>query len=289
MSIKQLLSIFTLFLCLAEPTCVSAETTQIIRYPRLSALNDPQGEYILELLRQAIKNSGQSYQLIANEDPMQQARAIYEMTTGTGGIDIWWTMTTNERETQLIPIRIPIDKGLIGWRIPLVTMQNSDLLRNVKSIKDLNAFIAGQELDWPDVAILKNNGLLVNTSTSYEPLFNMLKAGRFDYFPRSVFEIQKEVDSHPKHSLAIDKNIILHYPAAVYFFVTPRERKMAEDLQNGLEEMIKNGSFEKIFQKHLQVTIKQANIKQRIVIELTNPLLSTEKLPLNKPELWYRP
>ncbi|MFZ6655345.1 substrate-binding periplasmic protein [Undibacterium sp. TJN19] len=293
MPIKPLLTVLLSVLASmgiwATPLPALADAAKIIRYPRLSAVVDPHGEYIMEILKQAVKSSGQPYQLQASDAPMQQARAIYELTSGMGGIDLLWTMTTDERENQLIPIRIPIDKGLIGWRLPLVTTANSNLLKDVKSVKDLAAFSAGQELDWPDVSILKSNGLPVRTSTSYEPLFNMLKGGRFDYFPRSVFEAQNEFDAHPNHDLHIDKNIILHYPSALYFFVSPREPKMAEDLQAGLEEMIRNGSFERTFQKYLQNPIRNANIRQRNIIVLRNPLLNADKMPLNRPELWFKP
>ncbi|MCH8620397.1 transporter substrate-binding domain-containing protein [Undibacterium sp. TS12] len=274
---------------LTAHTARAAEAARVIRYPRLSAMVDPQSEYMLEILRLAIKSSGQAYQLQPSDAPMQQARAIYEMASGQGKVDLLWTMSTDEREAQLLPIRIPIDKGLIGWRVALLTAGNKAMFKNVRSVKELAAFTAGQELDWPDVGILKSNGLPVSTSTSYEPLFTMLGAGRFDYFPRSVFEVQNEVDAHPGQNLHIDTHILLYYPSALYFFVTPRDPKMAEDLQNGLEEMIRNGSFEKIFQRFQQNFIRNLNLRQRTVIALRNPLLSPDKMPLNRPELWFKP
>ena len=123
------MSLTTLLLCMTTCLQVSADTAKQIRYPRLSVNADPHGEYIVELLQLAIKHSGQSYRLVPNNDPMQQARAIYEMVSGLGSIDIMWTMTTDERESQLIAIKVPIDKGLIGWRIPLVTTANINLLQ----------------------------------------------------------------------------------------------------------------------------------------------------------------
>lgn len=289
MSARQLLPLLYLLLSLCTLQAHCAGPTEIIRYPRPMALVDPHGDYILELLQQALKNYGARYQLAPSAARMQQARAIYEMTNDTGGIDLLWTMSTDDREAQLIPIRIPIDKGLIGWRIPLVSGKNSKLLSHVRTGNDLAAYRAGQEHDWPDVPILKSNGLPVITSTSYEPLFSMLEAGRFDYFPRSIFEIWNEYASHPKHHLHIDESIILHYPSAYYFFVTRRHPRFAEDLRNGLEEMIKSGDFERIFQKYHHASIKNANIRQRVVIELHNPLLNPDRLPRNRNELWYRP
>ncbi|MDO8178286.1 MAG: hypothetical protein Q7U12_01825 [Undibacterium sp.] len=260
-----------------------------VRFPRPAADIDPQSDYIHAVLKLALKNAPVSYQLKPSSAKMDQARAIYEMTTPNGIVDILWTMSTDEREAQLIPIRIPIDKGLIGWRIPLVKRNNADLLKNVKSLDNLRVFSAGQEQDWPDVPILKANALPVITSAAYEPLFNMLKAGRFDYFPRSIFEILSEYSAHPNHNLYVDQHIILHYPAAFYFFVAPRKPMLAKDLRMGLEVAIKNGRFEKLFQKYHQMSIRKANIKQRVVIELRNPLSTPEKLPMNRPELWFTP
>lgn len=267
----------------------SARVTKVIRYPRLSMTTDPHSEYVLDLLRQAISYSGQPYQLQGSQSTMQQARSIYELTSSHGSVDVLWTMSTDEREAQLIPIRIPIDKGLIGWRVALLTPANIKLLKQVKTAKDLAAFTAGQELDWPDVTILQSNGLPVRTSATYETLFTMLRAGRFDYFPRSLFEAQIEFEGPLGKNLAIDPYIILYYPSALYFFVSPREPKMAEDIRKGLEEMIRNGSFEKTFQRYQQATIKGANLKNRTIIPLRNPTLSQDKMPLNRPELWFKP
>ncbi|MDY7538350.1 transporter substrate-binding domain-containing protein [Undibacterium sp. RTI2.2] len=292
MLIKRLpysISLAICLICLASQVIAIAKPTVQIRYPASVATNDPHNKYVLELLRTALKNSDNNYRLIPSIAKMQQGRSIYEMTAASGLIDILWTMTTDEREAQLIPVRIPIDKGLIGWRIPIVTRENSDIFKEIKSIKALAALSAGQEQDWPDVGILKSNGLPVEVSTTYEPLFSMLEAGRFMYFPRSIVEVENEYKAHPEQNLHIDTHIALHYQSAYYFFVSPRNPKLAEDIQQGLEEMIKTGEFEKIFLKYHQATIKNINLKNRTIIKLKNPLISPNKLPLNRPELWYIP
>lgn len=291
-SLVSLTAILILNLLLAMPLADAADVARkdaLIRYPRISFNTDPYADYVLDILRHAVKASGRPYQLQASDATMQQARAIYELTSPNGLVDILWTMSTDEREAQLIPIRIPIDKGLLGWRLALVRAADAEIFREVRTLKDLSAFSAGQEMDWPDVAILKSNGLPVKTSASYDPLFTMLKAGRFNYFPRAIFEIQNELDQRPFLNLVIDKNIVLYYPSALYFFVSPREPKMAQDIQRGLEEIIKNGTFEKIFQRANHDAIKKANLKSRTIITLRNPFLSPENMPLQRTKLWFWP
>jgi hypothetical protein len=293
MRITYLLIIATFLLLTSSHSISITQESEVVRFPRLSAEIDPNETYIHELLLLALENSGTQYRLVPTEGKMQQARSIYEMTTPHGNVDLIWSMGTDERETQMIAIKIPIDKGLIGWRIPLVKEENAKLFANVKNLQDLKAYTAGQEHDWPDTPILRENGVRVITSTSYEPLFNMLQGGRFDYFPRSMFEIWNEFAAHPKHRLHIDPYIILHYPAAYYFFVTTRRPKLANDLRLGLELAIKDGSFERLFQKHNQISISKADIKHRTVIEMRNPLIQNNKAfksgPEYRPELWFQP
>lgn len=263
--------------------------TKEIRFPRLDIKVDPNEAYLDELLHLILKNTKHHYSLTPTHGRMQQERSIYEMTKSDGLVDLMWTMTTDEREKKLIPIRLPIDKGLIGWRIALITAKNRHAFATIRSIEDLRVYLAGQERDWPDVGILRANQLPVTTSNAYEPLFKMLIAGRFDYFPRSIFEVYSDIENHKEHALEADQNIVIYYPSAYYFFVSPHRPKLAEDLQIGFEKIIANGSFEKLFQKHNQASIDKANIKQRIIIRLKNPSLNANSMPLHRPELWFQP
>ncbi len=276
-----------LVLCLLGGQFAQADT--VIRYPRPSAKTDSHFDYVQELLTTALSFSSNKYQLLPSLAPMQQGRAIHEMKEGTGEVDLLWSMSTDEREKTLTAIKIPIDKGLLGWRIPFVASKNLHIFKDVKNLGDMNNYAAGQELDWPDVKILENNGLKVATSNSYEALFSMLEAGRFDYFPRSIMEIWKEQELHAAKNLAINPDIVLHYPAAYYFFVTPHKHQFAEDLRNGLETIVKNGQFEKIFLKYHLASIQKAGLRQRLVLELRNPFLDPANMPLNRSELWFKP
>ncbi|WP_394779359.1 hypothetical protein [Undibacterium sp.] len=276
-------------LIIGSPILSAAAETAVVRYPQLFTEDDPQSEYILAILNLGLRLSGKKYQLAATNLKMQQARVIQEMLSEHGEADLLWTMTSAEREAQLLAVKIPIDKGLIGWRIALVKAERRDIFHGVKSVQDMRSFKAGQEHDWPDTPILQSNGLPVVTATAYDALFNMLTGKRFDYFPRSIMEIGDELRVHPEHNLEIEQQIVLHYPAALYFFVSPRRPELARDLRVGLEKAIANGSFESLFRKYQLPMIKSANLGKRRVLELKNPLLGPNSLPDKRPELWYRP
>ena len=246
--------------------------------------------YILEILALAVKNCDGAYILEKLPGaPVPQARQIVDLSQNRGNFDVIWTMTSDERESQILPIRIPIDKGLFGWRIAFVRPDNANSLHKVKSIDDLAKFRAGQGYLWPDTEILKRNGLPVVTGSD-DTLANMLTAKRFDYFPRPIIAIWNELKNQNEYKdLIIDTTFVLHYQTAFYFFVAPQQKKLAENLTRGLERAIADGSFEQVFNKYFKTLIQKTEIKNRIIFELNNPLIKANSLPLDTPKYWFNP
>ncbi|MBP7580074.1 MAG: hypothetical protein KA757_03565 [Vogesella sp.] len=259
----------------------------LINYPILPAKGDPQLHYMLSLLKLAC-NKAAANCLLRPGPAMVQGRAIQELQRKQSRIDVMWTMTSHDRERLLLPIRIPLDKGLIGWRIALVPPGKGHLLADVNSLKALARFTAGQEHDWPDTAILQAAGLPVVSTPDYEPLFSMLAKHRFDYFPRSVIEILDEQQTHAGLQLEIDPYLLLHYPTAFYFFVTPNRPKLAQMIRQGLEQAVSDGSFDTLFQQYHGDKLRALKLDKRQIIRLANPLLPPET-PLTQKNLWYQP
>lgn len=259
-----------------------------IRIQDLERTGDPIASYIVEILRLAIQKSGANYTIVKSTDPtVPQARQIFDMSQNQGKLDVIWTMTSDEREAQLRAIKIPIDKGFFGWRIPFIHGDQPRIFNKVKSINDLAQYRAGQGTQWPDTDILRHNGLPVVTGSD-ESLANMLSAKRFDYFPRPIIAIWNEQKNLEYRNFLIDKTFVLHYPTAFYFFVAPKQKQLADDLKRGLERAVEDGSFERTFNKYFAGFIKAANIKKRYIFELKNPLIKEGSLPSN-PKFWFQP
>lgn len=274
-------------ICLCCLLVASAQAASLIRYPLLATANDPQQQYMLALLRLACSKTSTECQLQPAR-PMVQSRAIQLLQRPDSSIDLLWTMTSKERERQLLPVRIPLYKGLIGWRIALLGKDRGQLLANVRNVEDLRAYRAGQGHDWPDVGILRAAGLSVVTSSDYEPLFSMLNQQRFDYFPRAVTEIENEFLAHRNVGISIDPHVLIHYPTAFYFFVAPGNKPLARLLETGLERAIADGSFDRLFRQFHAGALRRLQLDKRVIIHLNNPLLPAET-PLQRKELWYSP
>jgi ABC-type amino acid transport substrate-binding protein len=273
-----------LCVCLACACLVGAAEPITVLYPRAEADDDKRSEYGVALLQLALAKAGGKYRVELSPTRMQQNRAIAEIQSGAGRVDIIGTMTSAERERRLLPVRIPMSRGLIGWRIGLLRADHKDMLREVRSLEDLRRFSAAQGHDWPDLQILRHSGLIVYPVAVYNGLFGMLKAGRMDWVPRSVNEIWAEAARHPE--LVIDPYIVMHYPTADYYFVNRNNPALAENVRQGLEAALADGSFGQLFYSHYGALIQRARLDQRQVIELPNPLLSPQT-PLERKELWF--
>ncbi|MGZ3184548.1 MAG: substrate-binding periplasmic protein [Telluria sp.] len=243
--------------------------------------------YRLALLTEALKRSHRGYELQAATVRMPQGRLIQQLKAGLD-VDVAWTMTSIEREQELQPIRIPLYKGLIGWRLLLVRSADLPKFAAIRSLVPLKALVAVQGEDWPDTAILRAAGFEVRTALHHAPLFSMLAGGRGDFFPRSVFEIWKEADLYRDLGLVVEPNLVLRYRAASYFFVRKGNEQLAHDIRTGLEAMIADGTFDRLFHQYHDAALRQAHLGSRRILDLPNPELPRET-PLARKALWYQP
>nr|WP_295078601.1 hypothetical protein [uncultured Roseateles sp.] len=290
----------TLLISLATPAVLPALPTHAaaldsaadlrqISYPVFGGQEDSFRHYCIEVLKLAVEHCGVSYQLKPVLQPVGQGRAIRQLSTGEGPLNMLWSMTSAERERDLLPLRFPLDRGLMGWRLLLVRKSEQQRFAQIRSLEALSALTAVQMHDWPDTQILRANGLQVGTGSSYENLFAMVQHGRTDYFPRSVLEINDDLARYGgSHGLAIAPGLLLSYPTAFYFFVSPREPALARDLSLGLERIISNGSWRALFLQQMRRQFKALKLQERQVLVLRNPLLPAAT-PLQRAELWEEP
>ena len=262
----------------------SAIGVEIVRYPIPESAADQRYDYPRKLLELVLSKTRTAYRVEYPTVPMSQNRQIVELEAGRM-IDVAPLPSSAEREARLLPIRVPLNKGLLGWRLGLVRKGDTDRVAQVKTLADLMGVRLAQGQDWPDTQILSGNGLEVINGSNYEGLFKMLESRRFDYFPRSVMEIWDEQEAHAS-TLEIEPHLALHYFYDSYFFVNKRNTKLAADITEGMEKAVADGSFDRLFNEHWGERVRKARLNERTVIELRNPLLTPET-PSHRPELWY--
>ena len=255
-----------------------------VRYPRALSDDDKRTEYPVRLLKLALNASDRRYSVKASELRMPQGRALLNLEHGET-VDVVWSMTSQEREKLLYPVRIPIYKGLIGWRLLLIRQRDRQRFSQLDKITSLAELAAVQGHDWPDTTILESNGFLVHGASNYNGMFDMLARGRADYFPRSVVEIWEEQNNHREKQIVVESTLLMHYPTAFYYFVNANNSVLAEDLETGISRIIVSGEFDRLFSTYFDPILEKAKIDQRRIVELDNPTLP-EATPLNRSELW---
>ena len=210
---------------------------------------------------------------------------MLELIANNGGVDVISAGATIERENLLLPIRFPILKGLNGWRIALVAKDNKDLFLQYTSLEKFKTLTTGQLHSWSDTKIMASNGIKIEKGSDYNGLFTMLENKRFDYFPRSILEIRWEYEQHKNRNIMIEPHQLIHYPTAYFFFVNKNNTKLAADISFGLEEALKDGSFDLIFNKYFGSAVKAVQQEKRGVFSLNNPFLPPQ-VPVSRSELW---
>ena len=200
---------------------------------------DPRNEYVIELVKLALTKTESEYgrwSISYNiDDDNTQSRNVNMLASGNHDLNLIWVMTDRNKESLLNPIRIPVYRGIIGYRMCLLKYGSTDLLKEIKTVETFaNSDITiGQGHDWPDTKILSSNGFEVTTSPNYDSLFKMLKMGRFDCFLRGLNEVYEELSL--RNGLELDYHLAIYYPSPAYFFVNRENKALHQRLTTGLQ------------------------------------------------------
>jgi hypothetical protein len=244
-------------------------------------------QLVYSILKLAMSKVDPEAQFIETDESYNTARLASELESGSGNIDVMWAGAAKEMDDRLQAIRIPVLKGMLGHRIFIIRAEDQAKFSQIKSMADLKRFNAGQGTFWGDTKVLKNGGIPTITTIKYPNLFLMLEGGRFDYFPRALHEPWVEVKSRPELGLAIDTNVMLIYPYAMYFYVSKSNKSLHDKIYKGFEMAINDGSFDELFFNHPMIrdVLEQANLSKRTVIRIDNPFMHADT-PNDRPEFW---
>ena len=246
--------------------------------------------YHYELLDSILERTTDSYGNYVEQsfrEPVSTARSLLLAVEGQI-INVYISDPSHKLLNEgMIPIPIPVEKGLLGVRVPLIAEDNRARIAAVRDIDNLRKLVVGMGATWGNVPIYKYNHVPIETAPTYESLFLMLIRGRFDLFPRGVTEAPQELKAfgglYP--GLAIDRHLLIRYLFGQFFYVAKSEPRLAQRIREGLEAMVRDGSLDVLFQRYFGETIRSLDLSKRVVIELENPFLP-DWVPVDQPEFW---
>lgn len=248
----------------------AAETT--LRYFPAGSIYEYRWK-LLEIALSHTQDTEGSFRLAPYAEEVTQNRGILLLQSGT--IDVIALGTNDEREEKLLPIKIDILRGIVGFRLLVIRAADQARIAQMDDQSLRNQLTFGLNDHWADLPIMRANGFSVITSMDYENLFAMLAAGRFDAFPRGLNEAQRELDERKQTypQLAIEKSKALFFPYPVYFWVSKDHAALAQRIERGLKLSLADGSFRKLFESYHVAEIAALKKEQRHVIRLDNPIL----------------
>jgi hypothetical protein len=292
---RALLTLLSIAICLSFTfvSIASFAFVQTIKIPQQRSTFDISHDYHKQLLQMALVKAadGRKIPNLLDTITMSQGRAIVELKKGEN-LDVYWLGSSKTLEKELLAIKIPTTRGLIGYRKFTIHKDSVASFEQIQNLDGLKKYSACQGTHWPDTNILRAAELTVTTSINYEDIFNMLDHKRCDYFPRSfhdsLTELALRAQMYP--NLINYQDIILHYPFAVYFFTNKANVELARWIEKGLSLLAENGEIEKLMKTHPLT----ANVypfkdeKESVYLELSNDFLHLGE-NANNPDYWILP
>jgi len=278
--------LYFLLLMLSLPLSADSFSSSIVNTTRdITYAGSTQNNYPIQLLKHALSYDNKTHYRFIDFGKRLPKMREFNLLGKANGIDVVVGGATMVRERLALPIRFPIMQGLFGWRIALVHQDNKNIFKEIKKLKHFKKFSALQFHTWSDSETLLSNDIKLIKGTDVEGLYMMLDKKRADYFPRSVLEIDDDLAKHQHLAIEKEKNILIWYPKAVYFYVGKNQTALATSIRRGLELSLSDGSFKALFMKYYGDIISKLQAENRHVFKLNNPLLSP-LTPLSRAELW---
>ncbi|MDN3608860.1 hypothetical protein ACFFUP_18580 [Vibrio ostreicida] len=272
---KKRLFSYLIFLCSLLSPLAMAQTTIVHPIPREGSELDL---YTIALIKFLVEKSGQDIKLQPYKAPVDsQSRKVNLLKEGKLTID--WLGADKTLEKELLPIRYPVFRGLLGHRIFITNKTIAAKLGSIDNIEQLQQLGIIQGEGWADVNVLKSGGFKVREVPNFDNIFRIVDSGRTDLFPRAVIEPYSEVAQRSQlTNLVVDDKVMLIYRFPMFLFVSPTNPDIAKLMQETFEKSYQDGSFEAFFEQAPLVvkTFEQAGIRNRKAFKIDNPHLSDE-------------
>ena len=262
-----------LALCPALPvaaqSATAASTTREVRFPGRGEPGDQRFDFSAELLVLVLQRAGGGWN-VEIIDAMKQPRAL--QAARQGDVDVVALPNLASDRSRLIVVRKPLRRGLLGMRLLLARPADAERMMRIENLETLKRdFVMGYGDTWMDREALADLGFRLSTGNNYPGLFDMLRAGRFDYLNRGVNELGPEL-ADPRlagSGLVVVPGIALYYPLDDYFHVTPRRPDLARAIERGFQRALADGSYSALFQKHFEAAMREARLQERSIIHVS--------------------
>ena len=173
---------------------------------------------------------------------------------------------------DIIYVRFPVDLGALSYRTCFMPENMKQKVSSIRTLADLRKLTMGQGRGWRDVKVLRHNGFHVEEIDTYDQIFKMTAAHRFDLFCRGASEIKGEYDTWKSlKGLAYDRTLLIYYSMPIFFYTNADNKLAAERLTKGFQKAYADGSLLALWRSQNQASIDFAQLNKRRIFRLDNP------------------
>ena len=188
---------------------------------------------------------------------------------------LWASPGTVIARADVITIPVDILRGLLGYRVCLINPANFPASDTLVSVNQLRI---AQGLNWADIEIYKHNDISPKQAPTFEGLFDMLAAKRYECLPlgadEAMYTWRDKKEQFP--FLAIEPNLLIYYDYPVYLHVSKRDPQLAQRVELGLQKLQRSGELNRLFDQYHAADIAQLQLQKRKVLCLPSPYLPLE-------------
>jgi hypothetical protein len=165
------------------------------------------------------------------------------------------------KDSGVLVVEQPILKNLLGYRQLIAKNDSLDRIAKERDLESFVQLVAGQVTAWPDIDVLKKNGIPVRTAAAYPSLYPMLKFDRFDYISLGIGEIHASLvaQKDTNKDFSVVEDLVLYYPFPAYITVSESVPELAKRFDFAMNKITKSGQFDEIFHRHFHKIIARLN------------------------------
>jgi hypothetical protein len=252
----------------APATDTATAAPAAVRFPGRSEAPDRRIDFATALLALSLARAPSPYRLEVTDaliGPAAREAAL------RGDADVVIMPNTTRVTGGLVPIKLPLRRGLLGVRLLLARPADARRIANVATIEELQGdFRLGYGRGWLDRDAMQGLGFRLVLVDRYTDLFDGLRDGRFDYVSRGINELAAE-RRDPRlagRGLAVVPGLALYYPLDDYFWVHPRNARLAADIEAGFRKALADGSYAALFERHHLEAMRDVRMHERTVLHV---------------------
>ncbi|HSC67713.1 MAG TPA: hypothetical protein VLC79_08485 [Cellvibrio sp.] len=260
-----------------EPVPETGAATVVRYYDR--GIKDARHAYKFELIKRILEVTQAEYgdyQIAPfGEEPSAKRQALL-ISEGKILNLLWASPGTVIAQAEVITIPVDILKGLLGYRICLINPANFPAADKLESLSQLTI---AQGLNWADIDIYKHNGIQPKEAPTFEALFEMLAAKRYECLPLGADELMYTWRDQKTRFpfLAIEPSLLIYYDYPIYLHVSKKFPRLAQRVETGLKKLQRSGELDRLFRQHHAADIAQLHLNERKIFCLKSPYLPAEQ------------